>query len=168
MKSPIARISGVIAVSILAAGAHTASAQPGHGPGPGGPGGAGIEQVIASLKAQLNLNTSQQAMWDSITANGKTARASARASMEQVHAALNAELAKAEPDFATVAALSDQAQANAQAGRKQVRDQWLALYATFTPAQKAVVRDAFKTRLARIESFRARMKERFDGGAPAN
>lgn len=168
MKSPIARISGVIAVSILAAGAHTVSAQPGPGHGPGGPGGAGIEQVIASLKAQLNLNTSQQSMWDSIAANGKAARATARASMEQVHAALKAELAKPEPDFAAVAALSDQAQANAQAGRKQIRDQWLALYATFTPAQKAVVRDAFAARLARMESFRSRMKERFDGAPAAN
>jgi len=169
MKSPIARISGVIAVSILAAGAHAAVAQPGPGHGPGGgPGGAGIEQVIASLKAQLNLNTSQQSMWESIAANGKAARATARASMEQVHAALKAELAKTEPDFAAVAALSDQAQANAQAGRKQIRDQWLALYATFTPAQKAVVRDALAARLARIESFRSRMKERFDGARPAN
>ena len=171
MKSPIARISGVIAISILAAGAHTVSAQPGPGPGRGpgqgpGPGGPAIEQVIASLKSQLNLNTSQQSMWDSVIANGKAQRAAARAGMEQVHAALKAELAKAEPDFAVVAALSDQAHANEQASRKQVRDQWLALYATFSPAQKAVVRDAIQARLDRMENFRARMRERFvKGGA---
>lgn len=166
MKSPMARISGVIAVSILAAGAHTASAQPGgmppHGPGSGG-GGAAIEQVIASLRAQLNLNTSQQSMWDSVMANGKAARAATRTSMEQVHAALKAELAKAEPDLAAVSALSDQAQANGQAARKQVRDQWLSLYATFTPAQKVVVRDAIKARVERMEAFRSRMKDRFKG-----
>lgn len=76
-----------------------------------------------------------------------------RGRLEQVHAALKAELAKTEPDFAAVAALSDQAQANAQAGRKQIRDQWLALYATFTPAQKAVVRDALAARLARMRTY---------------
>jgi len=168
MKSPIARISGVIAVSILAAGAHAVSAQPAHGPGPGPGGPAAIEQIIAALKSQLNLNTSQQAMWDSVAANAKAARTAARSGMEQVHAAFVAELAKAEPDLAAVAALSDQEQANASAARKQIRDQWLALYATFTPAQKAVVRDALNKRVQRMEKFRARMQERFRDGAAAN
>ena len=168
MKSPMARISGVIAVSILAAGAHTATAQPSgmpqHGPGQGG-GAAAIEQIIASLRSQLGLNTSQQAMWDSVMASGKAARTAARTNMEQVHAALKAELAKAEPDLAAVAAMGDQAQANAQAARKQVRDQWLSLYATFTPAQKGIVRDAIKTRVERMEAFQSRMKDRFKGNA---
>ena len=169
MKSPIARISGVIAVSLLAAGAASAQA---HGPGPGpgrGPGGpAAIEQVIASLKTQLNLDTSQQSMWESVAANAKAAHTTARTGMEQVHAAFVAELAKAEPDLASVAALSDQAQANATAARKQIRDQWLSLYATFTPAQKTVVRDALAKRVERMETFRARMHERFRGGATPN
>lgn len=172
MKSPIARISGAIAVSILTVGAHAASAQPPHGPGPGpgaGPGGpGGIEHTIAALKPQLGLNTSQQAMWDSVTANAKTARTAARTGWTQVHAALVAELAKPEPDLAAVAALSDQEQANANAARKQIRDQWLALYATFTPTQKAVVRDALNNRVQRMEKFRARMQERFRDGAAAN
>lgn len=168
MKSPIARISGVIAVSVLTAGAHAVAAQPGHGPGagPGGPGA--IEHVIAALKPQLDLNTSQQAMWDSVVANAKAARTTTRQGMGQVHAAFVAELAKPEPDLAAVAALSDQEQANAQAARKQIRDQWLSLYATFTPAQKAVVRDALNNRMQRMEKFRTRMHERFSGGVPAN
>ena len=78
--------------------------------------------------------------------------------MEQVHAALTAELAKAEPDFAAVAAAADAAQANGQALRKQVRDEWLKLYATFTPAQKVIVRDAVKARVARMEDFRDKMQ----------
>ena len=57
---------------------------------------------IATLKGQLNLNTSQQAMWDNAVAAGKAARASARASHQKVHDTLTAELAKAEPDRWTV------------------------------------------------------------------
>jgi len=169
MKSSMARITGLVAAGFLAAGAHVATAGPGHGPGPGfgGPGGGSIEQAIASVQAQLNLNTSQQAMWDSVVTNAKATRAAGRAGMEQVHAALVAELAKPEPDLAAVAAISDQSQGNAAAARKVIRDQWLALYATFTPAQKTVVRDALAKRVARMDAFRARMQER-KGGAPAN
>lgn len=170
MKSSLARITGALAIGLLATGAHVALAQPGHGPGPGpGHGGPGsIERTIASVRNQLNLNTSQQSLWDSVVANAKATRAADRAGMEQVHAALVAELAKAEPDLASVAALSDQAQGNAAAGRRQVRDQWLSLYATFSPAQKTVVRDALAKRVARMEAFRARMHERFKGGATTN
>lgn len=160
MKSPMVRISTAIAVGILAAGAQVATAQPGrgHGPGFGGPGG--FEQMIFSLKPQLDLTTSQQTMWDSVVANAKAARTSTRSHMEQMHAAFKAELAKPEPDLAAIAALSDQAQADAIAARRQVRDQWLALYATFSPAQKGVVRDALVKREQRMEAFRERMQER--------
>ena len=50
----------------------------------------------------------------------------------------------------------------------QVRDQWLALYATFTPTQKAVVRDAIKARVARMEAFREKMQERFQSRGQGN
>jgi len=125
-----------------------------------GPGGFAIENVLASVKDQLSLNTSQQVMWDNAVASTKAARDTGRTHMEKAHAALTAELAKAEPDFAAVAAAGDAAQAGNQALRKQVRDQWLALYATFTPAQKSVVRDAVKARVDRMESFRAQMQQR--------
>ena len=60
--------------------------------------------------------------------------------MQKVHDALTAELAKPEPDLAAVAAIADGVQASNQTLRQSVRDQWLQLYATFTPEQKAVVR----------------------------
>ena len=115
--------------------------------------------MIAGAKAQLNLNTSQQVMFDNAVAAAKAARATFRQNMDQLHTVLNNELAKSEPDLAAVAAASDVAQANNQALRKQVRDQWLALYATFSPSQKAVVRDTIKARVTRMEAFRERMRE---------
>lgn len=169
MKTPTARWTGALAAALFAMGSYAAFAQPGggmhgYGPGPGpgaGPGGGfAIEQVLASLKSKLDLNTSQQVMWDNAVAQSRAARDAGRAGMDQVHAALTAELAKAEPDFAAVAVVTDAAHANGQALRKQVRDEWLKLYATFSPAQKAVVRDAVKARVTRMEEFRDRMRER--------
>jgi protein CpxP len=165
MKTRNARWTGVMAGALIALGSHAALAQPGggmghHGPGHGSGHGFAIEGVLASLKDQLGLNTSQQLMWDNAAAQTKAARGTGRAGMEQVHAALNAELAKAEPDFAAVANAADAARANNQALRKQVRDEWLKLYSTFSPAQKLVVRDAVKARVARMDSFREKMKQR--------
>ena len=76
---------------------------------------------------------------------------------------MNAELAKAEPDLAAVASVADDVQASNSALRKQVRSTWLALYATFTPDQKAIVRDALKQRIAQMESFRQKMQQRRGG-----
>ena len=161
MNTRIAKWSGVMAAALLAVGVQGALAQPGGGPGHGRHGqGLAIEQVLASVKGQLNLNTSQQVMWDNNVALTKSARGSGRTNFQNAHALLNAELAKPEPDFAAIAAATDAAQANNQTLRKQVRDEWLKLYATFSPAQKGVVRDAVKARVARMETFHEKMKER--------
>jgi hypothetical protein len=102
-------------------------------------------------------------MWDSAVAATRQARDAGRAEMQRVHDAMQAELAKAEPDLAAMAVIADSAHAQGQALRKQVRDQWLALYATFSPAQKAVVRDALVQRMQRHEQMRERMRQRFGG-----
>ena len=66
--------------------------------------GAGFEQMIPHMleqaKASLNLNTSQQTMWDSVVAQGKAARDAGRANHQKVKDAMQAELAKTEPDLA--------------------------------------------------------------------
>jgi Spy/CpxP family protein refolding chaperone len=163
MSKRMAVWSGLLAASLLVLGPGTVGAQPGagaHAHGRGHGHGIAIEHVLAQLKGQLALDTSQQVMWDNAAAGAKAARESARGSTDQVRTALTAELAKPEPDFAAVAAVSDSVRANQQALRKQVRDEWLKLYATFSPAQKAVVRDAVQQRLARVEAFRAKMRER--------
>lgn len=161
MKIANMKWPGLMAAALLAFGAHTALAGPGGGPGHHGQGpGFALEGVLAQVKAQLNLNTSQQAMWDSAAAATTNTRGTGRANMEKVQEALNAELARAEPDFAAVATIADAAQASNQTLRRQVRDQWLALYATFTPAQKAVVRDAVKARVDRMQSMREKFRER--------
>ena len=124
-----------------------AQAQPVHG-------GTPLE-MLARLKPQLNLNTSQQQQWDSAIAQSSAAHDAARASFAQVKAAVQTEMAKAEPDFVALAAVTDNASQQNATVHKQVRDAWLALYATFSPEQKAIARDAIKSGIERMQARRA-------------
>jgi hypothetical protein len=116
--------------------------------------------AIAAVKTQLALNDAQQAQWASAVAQSKAARETARGNFAQLKAATQAELAKPAPDLAALAALADDVQQQNMAARKTARDAWLALYSTFTPDQKAIVRDAIQAKLDRMASFRAQLRER--------
>jgi len=157
------RLAAVAAAAVFALAGFAATAQPA-GPGHGPHGGIGIEHLLQGLKGQLNLNTSQQLQWDNAVAQTTAAHAAGRASMQKVHDALTAELAKPEPDLAAVAAVADSTQTSNQTLRQGVRNQWLQIYATFTPDQKAVVRDALAKRLARMDSMHEKMRERMQSG----
>jgi Spy/CpxP family protein refolding chaperone len=163
---PAFRLAALAASAVLALTGAAALAQPGGGPGhgPGHGGGMEIEQVLGAVKAQLNLNTSQQLQWDNAAAQTKSAHETGRAGMQKVHDAMAAELAKPEPDLAAVAAVADSVHTSNQTLRQGVRTQWLQLYATFSPAQKVVVRDALAQRMAKMESMAARMKAHMQGG----
>ena len=158
MTTRIASRIAAVAAAALIGVAGIASAQPHHGHG--GSGGGDLVMGIAALKGQLNLDTSQQAMWDNAVAAGKAARDNARASRQQLRNTVTAELAKAEPDLAAVAAASDAARDAAAASHRQVRAAWLNLYSTFTPDQKTIVKNAIQQRLTRMEQFREKMKQR--------
>lgn len=153
-------LAAVAAGFALAASLSLAQGHHGHhGHRAGGP-GVEIERVIAQVKDRLALDSSQLVLWDGALSATRSARQAARAEHERLHAAARAELAKAEPDLAALSATIDQARSAGQAVRQQVRNDWLKLYATFSPAQKQVVRDELTRRLDRIESFREKMKER--------
>jgi len=160
----------------LAIGSTAALAQPA-GPmmgggfgGHGGPGmhamqgGGGIDgmlpRALEQVKASLNLSDAQLALWNKAVADGKAARDAARASHQKVKDAMTAELAKAEPNLAAVAAIADGVRAQNQDAHKKVRTQWLDLYSTFTLDQKAIVRNLLQQKLARAEAMHDRMVER--------
>ena len=165
LKDKLRKTTVVAAAAVaMALGAGLTLAQPGgHGPHGHGSHGDMIGGLIASAKDQLNLNTSQQQMFDAAVASSKAAHQTGQSLHQSVKDALTAELAKSEPDLAAVAAVSDNAQAQGQALRKSVRAQWLALYATFSPDQKAVVKQTIQGQMVKAESFREKMKERFKG-----
>lgn len=162
MKTRIAtRLATVAAAALLGLGG-VALAQPAHHGHARG--GGDVVMSIVALKGQLSLNTSQQTMWDNAVAAGRAARQTGRANMQNVRATLTAELAKPEPDLAAVAAASDAARTANAALHRQVRDAWLNLYGTFTPDQKAVVKNALLQRMARMEQFHQKMLQRHSQG----
>ena len=111
--------------------------------------------MLGKVRSDLKLNTSQQVQWDAVVAQTKAAHDAGRANFEQLRTALQAELAKPEPDFAAVAAIADGVRDQHAALHKQTRNAWLALYATFTPEQKGVARDAIKAGIERMQQRRA-------------
>jgi Spy/CpxP family protein refolding chaperone len=158
------RIAALAAVaSAMVFGASVALAQPAAGMHGHGQGGDMIGPLIAHAKAQLNLNTMQQTLFDAAVADSKTAHQSARASHQKVKDAVQAELAKPNPNLRAVATIADSASNDAQTLRKQTREKWLQLYDTFSPDQKAVVSTILQKRMARAESFHQRMMERIRG-----
>ncbi len=116
--------------------------------------------AIAAVKSQLALTASQQQQWDSAVALSKSAHQTMRDNFGQLKAATQSELAKSEPDLAALAVLADDIQQQNLAARKSARSAWLALYATFSPEQKLIVRDAIKARLGRLHAFGAHLRER--------
>ena len=175
-RSPLRFAATAAAAALAFALAGAVVAQPyGPGPGPGGPhhgmgpggphhgmgvGGEDmIGQLIARTRAQLNLNTSQAAMFDAAVAQSKSAHETGRSLHQKVRDALAAELAKPEPDFAAVGAVADSVREQGATLHKQVRSAWLALYATFSPEQKAVVKDFMQKRMARMDAWRQRMQQ---------
>ena len=162
---PGSRVAAIAAAALIGiSGIAAAQPQPRHHGPHGHHGGGDFISAIAGLKSELNLNTSQQAMWDNAVAASKAARQDARANLQKVQDALKAELAKPEPDLAAVSAVADSVRDSNASAHKQVRAAWLNVYGTFTPDQKAVVKTAFQQRLTRMEQFREKMRERHSQG----
>lgn len=151
------------AAGISAVAFHALAQTPGPHHGHGDP-----IAMIAALKGKLNLNTQQQDQWNSIVAQAQAARQAAHGSFDQLKAATQAELAKAEPDLASLAAQADAIHQQNATARKSVRDAWLALYANFSTDQKTVVRDAIVARLAKMQQWRAQHQRPAQPGATTN
>ena len=153
-------VTAVAAIALCAGlAALPAAAQPGpHNHG------EHFMQHLAAVKSQLNLNTSQQGMWDAVVTAGKSAREAARARRDTVRQLVAAEAAKpagAAPDLGAIALATDKVQQANITDRHAVRDQWLTLYGTFNSDQVAVVKGLLSQRLARMDSFRERMQRHF-------
>ena len=160
------RVATVAAAALAFAIAGAALGQTQAAPGPHGghhwKDGGGEDMVVMTIvhaKSQLNLNTSQSQMFDAALAQSKAARQTGRGLRQQVHDALAAELAKPEPDLASVAAVADGARDQGTALRKQVRAAWLSLYATFSPDQKNVIKGMLQQHLARMDAFQQKMQQ---------
>jgi hypothetical protein len=164
-RRPLVVAAAMLVTLTLAAAGNVRAIGAGHGPaggpagGPPGPGGM-VEHVLATMKDQLALDSSQQVMFDRASAQTVAARDQAIAARTTLRAKVDAELAKTEPDLAQVSSILDGAEDQARATRRQVRDQWLAFYANLRADQKAIVRDAIKERIAHMDDMRQHMRDR--------
>jgi Spy/CpxP family protein refolding chaperone len=159
---------GVVAALVLGVGlaSSPALAQPeGHGRhGHHGHHGHRGDHFLANLgaaKAQLNLDASQQALWDSAAAAGKAARETSRARRATIRQVVAEEAAKTTPDLVRIATTTDTVQDSNTTDRRAARDQWLKLYSTFRSDQVAVVKQMLANRMTRMDNFGERMKRRF-------
>ena len=156
----VAGIAAVAVATTFGAGIALAQPQGPHGHHHGG-GEVALGQLIAHAKEKLGLNTMQQGMFDTAVAHSKAAREAGRGLHEKVKSTLQAELAKAEPDLAAVSTLFEGVEEQSRASRRQVREQWLKLYANLRPDQKTLVRDALRERLSHAaEGSREKVRER--------
>jgi hypothetical protein len=123
-----------------------------------------IESALFAAKSQLNLNTSQQQAWDQAVADTKAARQQGRTNAQALQQQLQSQLAGTGAlDLGALAATGDQVQQQNQALRVKVRNEWIALYNTFSDEQKAVVKQIVAQRISRMQQMRERFQQRQGG-----
>ena len=160
LRRPVAVASALLlAATLAAAGSSRAAGPHGHSGAPHAAGGF-VEHALAGLKDRLALDSSQLQMFETARAGTMAARDQAIAHRKDARARMEAELAKGEPDLAAVAGLFEGVDDQGRAARRQVRDQWLKLYANLRPDQKVIVRDEIRGRLAKMDGMRDRMHQR--------
>ena len=154
------RIRHLLVAALFAAAplvAPGASAQE-RDPGPFGMIGPRLERFAAELR----LTPEQRQQWDAQMQKSKAQFEAMRKARAEMHAAVKAELARAEPDLAALAARGDAMRDQGRAAHKEIRDGWLRLYATFNAEQKAAVKKRMLAHFARMERLRDRMHHRIE------
>jgi hypothetical protein len=118
------------------------------------PEGMGPMRELGRLHKELNLNPQQEELWKKAQAVQHEVFRAMRAKGEETRAKLRVEIDKPGADLKQFAQLRDQlgAQMRAQmeAGRKQVREAWFAVYDTLDSAQKEKVRVAIRDGMDRM------------------
>ena len=162
IRRPAAAASALLFAAALAfaASGHAAGPHGAKGAAGGPPAGGMVEHVIAQLKDKLALDSSQLQMYEAARAQTLAARDQAMAQRQDIRARVDAELAKSEPDLAAISAAFEGVEDQARASRRQVRDQWLRLYANLRADQKVIVRDAIRERMAQADGARERFREK--------
>lgn len=117
---------------------------------------------LQAIHDKLNLDAAQEKAWQGLAQKTRSMREMGRNEHGEMMARLKQELDKEAPDFAALAAKSDQSIDQRTAERRHVRDEWLKLYETLSPAQKTIVRDEMKSRLAKADKRRERMMQKWD------
>jgi hypothetical protein len=131
----------------LAIGTVTVFAQPAGAPP------AGLAMLV-QIEGALDLSAPQKIQFDIAAAATRQAFDAARTRHDQATAVVDAEMAKARPDFTALANYQD---AQVEAGRAvhvATRAEWLKLYAMLDDAQASVVKAFLQEHMMRIDMIR--------------
>ncbi|MBZ0104947.1 MAG: periplasmic heavy metal sensor [Sulfuricella denitrificans] len=115
---------------------------------------------LQAIHDKLKLDDTKEKTWQGLVQKMHDMREAGRNEHQESRAQLKQEMDKDNPDFAALAARSDRIADERTAARRHVRDEWLKLYETFSPAQKIIVRDEIKARLEKSGKRLDRMHQK--------
>ena len=149
------RTAALVATALLASFGVTLS----HAAGPGSHMAMehGIFTGMEKVHGKLQLTAVQETAWQEAVSLAASIGGQAQALHQQMRTAVSTELAKAQPDLAALAQQGDSTHQQVAALHKQVRDKWLALYATLSAEQQGQVADFLRQRLQRSDKMGNRM-----------
>ena len=118
---------------------------------------------FAAMKVKLNLNPTQDAQYtvaSQATLKALTAARKARSAAAEV---AKAELAKADPDFARLLNLREEAAAAISVERKLAISEWVKFTQLLTTEQKALIKGQLLDRVSRADDMREKFRQRHGG-----
>ena len=148
-----------LALSIGAAHAQTPAAMG----GPGGHGHAGMHahfmKEMQQLHAKLNLNADQEKQWQAALNTMKQNREAMRANRKQLKEQFDTLKNQPILDLNAMHAARQRVEQQDAQLREQTASAWLAFYNGLNDQQKTTVSNALKTRFAKMEQRREKMRE---------
>jgi LTXXQ motif family protein len=116
-----------------------------------------LGQRLETVKAQLNLNPTQEAQFVTAKAATDKAIAAGKTAHMNVRATAKTEMGKADPDLGKLLTMRESAQEAAAAERKVATAEWAKFLNLLNPEQKTVVKSLLVDRMHRA----AVMREKF-------
>jgi LTXXQ motif family protein len=114
---------------------------------------------LEAIKAQLNLNATQEAQFNVAKAASVKAMEAGKAARMNAAKTVKSELAKADPDLALLLTTREAVREAAQAERKAATAEWAKFLSTLNAEQKAVVKSQLLDRMHRAEAMREKFSQ---------
>lgn len=122
-----------------------------------------LGQRLEAVKAQLNLNPTQDAQFAVAKEASGKAMAAGRAAHMNARSAAKTELTKSDPDLGKLLTMREATHEAAAAERKAATAEWAKFLNSLNPEQKAVVKSLLVDRMHRAAAMREKVMNRNQG-----
>jgi hypothetical protein len=122
-----------------------------------------LGQRLEAVKAQLNLNATQDAQFAVAKAASDKAMATGKTAHMNVRAATKLEMGKADPDLGKLITLREASHEAAAAERKAATAEWAKFLNSLNPEQKTVVKSLLVDRMHRAAAMRDKFTNQTKG-----